>query len=62
MATFLNSPRLNKGALIELDLANPLERAILFQYNPDTLTHSINAQTVGTGELVTVDDNERKRF
>jgi hypothetical protein len=34
-----------KGAIIGLDPANPLVRVIIFQYNPDTLTQTITAQT-----------------
>lgn len=47
MTTFSNSPRLLKGALIGIDPFNPLASAIVFQYNPDTLTRTLQAQTVG---------------
>lgn len=45
--TFPNSPRLQKGAIIGVDPANPLASVVIFQYNPDTLTRTINAQTSG---------------
>lgn len=47
MTTFPNSPRLQKGAIVGLDLANPLASVIVFQYNPDTLTRTLTAQTSG---------------
>ena len=48
MTTFPNSPRLLKGAIIGVDLFNPVASVIIFQYNPDTLTRTINAQTTGS--------------
>jgi hypothetical protein len=47
MTTFPGSPRVQKGAIIGLDLFNPLASIIVFQYNPDTLTRTITAQTTG---------------
>jgi len=37
-----------KGAIIGLDPFNPLASIIIFQYNPDTLTRTITAQTAGS--------------
>jgi len=37
-----------KGAIIGLDPFNPLASIITFQYNPDTLTRTITAQTAGS--------------
>ena len=37
-----------KGAIIGLDPFNPLASVIIFQYNPDTLTRTITAQTAGS--------------
>ena len=45
--TFLRSPRTMKGAIVGLDLFNPLASVIVFQYNPDTLTRSLQAQAAG---------------
>jgi hypothetical protein len=45
MTTFPNSPRVQKGAIIGIDIFNPLASVIIFQYNPDTLTRSLQAQT-----------------
>ena len=49
MTTFPNSPRLQKGALIAFDPANPLASVVAFQYNPDSVTRSIAAQAAGEG-------------
>src|SRR3712207_3298477 len=51
MSTFPNSPRLQKGALVGLDPANPLASIIVFQYNPDTLTRTLTAPTSGDRRL-----------
>lgn len=50
MTTFPNSPRLQKGAIVGLDPANPLASVIVFQYNPDTLTRTMTAQGAGDGD------------
>jgi hypothetical protein len=47
MSTFPGSPQLMKGAIIGLDPFNPLASVIIFQYNPDTLTRTLVAQTTG---------------
>lgn len=48
MSTFPGSPKLIKSGLV---LINPdtskVERIIAFQYNPDTLTRTLQAQTIG---------------
>ena len=48
MSAFPGSPRLLKGAIVGLDPLNPLASVIVFQYNPDTLTRTLTAQTTGT--------------
>jgi hypothetical protein len=47
MSTFPGSPKTQKGAIVGLDPFNPLASVIVFQYNPDTLTRTLTAQTVG---------------
>lgn len=44
MATLSSSPKLLKGALVALDPPDPTPRVIMFQYNPGTLTRSLEAQ------------------
>lgn len=47
MTTFPGSPKIQKGAIVGLDPFNPLASVVVFQYNPDTLTRTLTAQTVG---------------
>ena len=51
MTTFPNSPRLFKGALIGVDIFNPLASVVVFQYNPDTMTRRLEPRAAsGDGE------------
>lgn len=51
MTSFPNSPRLIKGALIGIDLFNPLASVVVFQYNPDTMTRRLEPRMAsGDGE------------
>jgi hypothetical protein len=56
MSTFPGSPRLLKGAIVGLDLFNPLASIIPFQYNPDKLTRKLSASATqgarNQGELL----------
>jgi hypothetical protein len=45
MTTFPGSPRLLKGAIVGIDLFDPLPSVILFQYNPQELTRKLQART-----------------
>ena len=48
MTTFPNSPHLVKGGIVLLDPASAVvKRIIAFQYNPDTLSRSLQPQAVG---------------
>jgi hypothetical protein len=49
MTTFPGSPRLLKGALVRIDPANlnPIPTVIVFQYNPETLTRTLQPQVSG---------------
>ena len=49
MTTFPGAPRLTKGAIIGIDPFNPLASIIIFQYNPKSLSRSLEAQTPGDG-------------
>jgi len=46
MTTFPGSPRIIKGALIGIDVLNPLASVVVFQYNPDTMTRRLEARAV----------------
>src|SRR5690242_20861664 len=50
MTTFPGSPKLQKGAIIGMDPANPLASVVVFQYNPDTLTRTLTAQTTESSD------------
>ncbi|HEX6372415.1 MAG TPA: hypothetical protein VF006_26075 [Longimicrobium sp.] len=49
MADFPLSPRVLKGALVGLDPLNPLASVVVFQYNPETITRTLQAQAAGDG-------------
>jgi hypothetical protein len=49
MSTFPNSPRLLKGGIVLLDAgSSAVRRVIALQYNPDTLSRTLQVQAVGT--------------
>ncbi len=50
MSAFPNSPRLLKAAIVGIDLFNPLASIIVLQYNPESLTRTIQPQTIGNEE------------
>jgi hypothetical protein len=47
MTTFPGAPRLNKGIIIGIDVENPVASVIRFQYNPETMTRSLEVQSAG---------------
>jgi len=48
MTTFPNSPRLLKGGIVLVDLTTAaVQRIIALQYNPDTITRTLQVQGVG---------------
>src|SRR5260370_19449910 len=47
MSTFPGSPRLLKGAIIGVDLFNPLASIAVFPYNPDSVTRTLQPQAAG---------------
>lgn len=50
MSTFPNSPRLLKGGIVLLDAAtSAVQRIIVLQYNPDTLSRTLQSQAVELG-------------
>ena len=46
-SSFPGSPRVHKGAIVSYDKNSPIPQVILFQYNPDSLSRTIQAQTSG---------------
>lgn len=49
MSTFPGSPRTLKGAIVALDIFNPVASVVVFQYNPEKLTRSISPQIGSEG-------------
>lgn len=49
MSAFPGSPRVLRGALVGIDIFNPLASLIVFQYNPETMTRTLAPQTAGEG-------------
>ncbi|SFE85904.1 hypothetical protein [Nitrosomonas sp. Nm166] len=47
MTTFPGSPKVLKGAIVGIDPMNPLASIAVFQYNPDTVTRSLQVQGSG---------------
>ncbi len=47
MSPLSNTPRLVKGAIIGFDLFNPLASVVIFQYNPEKVTRTLQAQGAG---------------
>ncbi len=47
MTTFPGAPRITKGALVGVDPPNPVASVIAFQYNPSTMTRTLQAQNAG---------------
>lgn len=45
MTTFPGSPKLQRGSIVTIDLIKKARKSIPFQYNPDTLTRRLTAQT-----------------
>ncbi|HKP03813.1 MAG TPA: hypothetical protein VJU77_10705 [Chthoniobacterales bacterium] len=48
MSSFSGSPKVRKGAIIGMDVFNPLASVIVFQYNPEKLTRTLTARTTGS--------------
>jgi hypothetical protein len=47
MASSSRSPQMRKGALLRMNVFNSITNSILFQYNPDTLSRTLQVQGAG---------------
>lgn len=47
MTGLSSSPRLIKGALVGVDIFNPIASVVMFQYNPNTMTRRLEARAAG---------------
>ncbi len=63
MTTFPAAPRLIKGALVTIDPVSPIQQSIIvFQYNPDTMTRSLEARVAGRQQYDGGDKTEALRL
>ena len=49
MTEFPRSPKVLKGAIVGIDIFNPLASVVVFQYNPEQLTRSLEPQYSDSG-------------
>jgi hypothetical protein len=49
MTEFPRSPKVLKGAIVGVDIFNPLASVVVFQYNPEQLTRSLEPQYSDSG-------------
>lgn len=49
MSSFPGSPKVQKGAIVGIDPFNPLASVVVFQYNPEKLTRTLQVQSAGDG-------------
>lgn len=47
MTTFPGSPKVNRGSIVTINQSTRQQTVIEFQYNPDTLTRKLTAQSAG---------------
>lgn len=49
MSSFPSLPHFIEGALVGVDILNPVGSVVVFQYNPDTMTRRLEAQAARGG-------------
>ena len=59
MTSFPGSPKVQKGAIVGIDIFNPVSSVTIFQYNPEQLSRSIapNYSAAGGGSIVNISSN-----
>jgi len=50
MTSFPASPKVTRGAIVGIDVMNPLASTIMFQYNPDTMRRAISPNYLAVPE------------
>lgn len=50
MSSFPGTPRVARGAIVSIDLPDPIPQVVIFQYNPDTMTRTLQPQTTAGGQ------------
>jgi hypothetical protein len=46
LSSFPGTPKVAHGAIVSIDLTSPVPSVVPFQYNPDSMTRSLQAQTI----------------
>ncbi len=46
MSSFPGTPKVAHGAIVSIDLTSPIPSVVPFQYNPDSMTRTLQAQTI----------------
>lgn len=59
MGRFPGSPRTLRGAIVAVDPLSPLSRIVIFQYNPDSVTRSLQPRSGGGGGGAQASDTHR---
>ena len=59
MGSFPGSPRTLRGAVVAVDPASPLSRLVVFQYNPDQVTRTLQPRGAPAGQAVGPADAHR---
>jgi hypothetical protein len=55
LSSFPGTPKVLHGAIVSIDLTSPVTQVIPFQYNPDTMTRSLQPQNInGSGNRMEV--------
>lgn len=49
MSGFSDTPKILRGSLVSFDVSSPIPKVIAFQYNPDSMTRSLQGQVGGGG-------------
>jgi hypothetical protein len=59
MGSFPGSPRTLRGAIVAVDPASPLSRLVVFQYNPDQVSRTLQPRGAPAGQAVGPADAHR---
>jgi hypothetical protein len=47
LSSFPGTPKVLHGAIVSIDITSPVPQVISFQYNPDSMTRTLQAQNIG---------------
>src|ERR1700742_4880681 len=60
MDSFPGSPRTARGAIVAMDPTSPLSRAVVFQYNPDTVSRALRPRGTAAETGAAASDARRR--